>query len=91
VVLVGARELPRRTVLQPGFGLLDLLAVEDRLREHAVLVANAIAPGGQPDGGHRIEEAGRQATEAAVAERRIGFAFHHLVERRARRGERAAA
>jgi hypothetical protein len=79
IVLVGAREFPGRTVLQPGFRLLDLLAVEDRLGKHPVLIAYAVAPGGQSEGGHRIEEAGRQPSQAAVAEGRIGFAFHHLV------------
>jgi hypothetical protein len=83
IMLVGARELPWRTILQPGFRLLDLLAVDNRLRKHAVFIADAIAPGGQSQGGHRIEKAGRQPAQTTVAERRVRLAFDHLVERRA--------
>ena len=80
VMLVGAREFPWRTILQPGFRLFNLLSIEDRLCEHAVLVADAITPGGKPKRRHRIEEAGRQPAQTAIAERRIGFTFHHLVD-----------
>ncbi len=77
---VGARELPRRAVGEPWIGVLDLAAAHDVLREHAVLVADAVAERGQAERGHRVEEAGRQAPEAAVAERRIGLALGHVLE-----------
>jgi hypothetical protein len=69
----GPRELPRRAVVQPGIGVLDLPAALDALREHAELVADAVAVRGQPERGHRIEEARGQAAEAAIAQRRVGL------------------
>ena len=68
-----ARELPRVAQLEPVVGLLDLIAVVDRLGEHAVVVADAIAEAGQAHRGHRVEEAGRQTAQAAVAQPRIGL------------------
>ena len=67
-VLVRARDLPRILPAQPVVGPLVLPAVLDRLREDAVLVAEPVAHRGQLQGGHRVEEAGRQAPEPAVAE-----------------------
>ena len=66
-------EFPRVAQLEPVIGLFDLVAVVDRLGEHAVVVADAVAEAGQTGGGHRIQEAGSQATQAAVAQTRIGF------------------
>jgi len=60
--------------------VLDLAAVVDGLREHAELVADAVAEGGQPERGHRVEEAGREPPQAAVAERGIGLGRGHLLE-----------
>ena len=48
--------------------IAHLSAVLDALREDAVLVADAVAVGGQADGGHGVEEAGGQPAEAAVAQ-----------------------
>ena len=48
--------------------MLDLAAVHDVLGEHAVFVADAVAERGQVQRGHRIEEAGGQPAEAAVAQ-----------------------
>jgi hypothetical protein len=68
-----ARELPRRTVFQPGVGPLDLPAALDALREHAELVADAVAEAGQAQRGHGVEEARGQAAQTAVAQRGIGL------------------
>ena len=54
-------------------GLLPLPAVLDRLPEHAVLVAEPVAHGGQLHRRHRVEEAGREPPEAAVAEAGVGL------------------
>jgi hypothetical protein len=66
-------ELPGVAEIQPVFGLLLLPAIDDGLAEQAVLVADAIAMGGDAQGRHAFHEARRQTTEAAVAERRIGL------------------
>src|SRR3569623_1087543 len=60
--------------------MFDLMAVFDALVEHAVFVADAVAVGRQAQRGQRIEETGREAAEAAVAERRIGFELAHGFE-----------
>ena len=44
-------ELPGRAVASPIVRLLDLLAVVETLAEHAVIVADAVAPAGDADGG----------------------------------------
>ena len=66
--VLGTRELPRVAVLEPVVRLLDLLAVHDALAEDAVVVAEAIAHAGEVERGHRVEEAGGETAEAAVAE-----------------------
>ena len=58
---------------QPILGFLGLPTVLEGLAEQAVIVADAVAVGGQSDGRHRIEEAGGQAAEPPVAERRVGL------------------
>ena len=70
VAHAGARKLPGVPSCEPGVGVLDLAAVVDLLREHAVLVADAVAERRQPERGHRVEEARREPAQAAVAERR---------------------
>ena len=65
------RELPRRAVGQPRVGLLDLRAVDEGLPEDAVLVADAVADGRDPHGRQRVDEAGGQPAEAAVAQARL--------------------
>ena len=66
--------------------MLDLAAVDDRLREHAVFIAHAVAPRREFERCHRIEEAGGEPAEAAVAERGVGFALDELGERRSAGG-----
>mmetsp|Transcript_1099 Transcript_1099/g.3058 ORF Transcript_1099/g.3058 Transcript_1099/m.3058 type:complete len:928 (+) Transcript_1099:706-3489(+) len=68
-----ALNLPRVAEREPVVGLLVLEAVEDVLLEHAVLVADAVAPGGQVERGHGVQEAGRQAAQAAVAQRGVAL------------------
>ncbi len=70
---VGPRHLPRVRATQPVVRLLPLPAVLDRLPEHPVLVAEPVAHGGQLHGRHRVEEAGREPPEAAVAEPGVGL------------------
>ncbi|OIQ83854.1 hypothetical protein GALL_343470 [mine drainage metagenome] len=73
-----ALEFPGIAVAQPVVRAFDLLPVFDALLEHAVFVTDAVAHAGQIEGRHRIQEAGRQAAQAAVAERGVGF---HLLHR----------
>jgi hypothetical protein len=75
-----ARQLPGIAVLQPSIPVLDLLTAVDVLLEDAVFVANAVADSRQVERRQRIHEAGRQATEAAIAEARVALTFQHLVE-----------
>ena len=46
------------------------------LLEHAILVADAVAPAGQVEGGHGIDEAGGQPAQAAVAESGVLLCIH---------------
>ncbi len=68
---LGVRELPGRAEGQPGVGLLDLAAVDEGLPEDAVLVADAVTDAGHAHGGQRVDEAGGQPTETAVAQTRL--------------------
>ena len=56
-----------------GSGCSTWRPSDDGLREHAVLVADAVAEGRQAQRGHRIQEAGRQPAQAAVAQGGIGL------------------
>ena len=64
-------ELPGTGLAQPVLRLLDLPAVLERLPEQSVVVANAVAAGGETHGRHGVEEAGGETPEAAVAERGV--------------------
>ena len=84
----GAAEFPDVLLHQPVIRVLDLAAIDNRLGKHAVFVTHAIAPGGQLQRRHRIEEAGRQTSQTAVTERRIRLALDDLCQgRRAFAGE----
>ena len=65
------RELPRRPVGQPGVGLLHLLAVLEGLPEDPVLVADPVSDRGDAHGRQRVDEAGGQPAESAVAKARF--------------------
>jgi hypothetical protein len=67
--------------LSQGSGYSIWRAVLDVLREHAVFVADAVAERRQAQRGHRIQEAGRQPAQAAVAQRRVGLAVGHVFQR----------
>jgi len=82
------REFPGVAVAQPVVGVLDLLAVLDALVEHAVFVADAVAVAGDAHGRHRIEEAGGEPAEAAVAERRVGLDLGNGLRLEADAGQR---
>ena len=60
--------------------MLDLAAFDDRLREHAVFVADAVAEGRQAQRGHRIQEARGQPAQAAVAQRGVGLVLLDVLE-----------
>ena len=61
-------------------GLLVLIAVDERLAEEAELVVDAVAEAGHVERRQRIEEAGGQAAEAAVAEGGVGLERLELFE-----------
>ena len=65
---VGPGDLPGVPVPQPVVGRLDLLPVLDALAEDAVLVADAVAEERKGERRGRVDEARREAAEAAVAE-----------------------
>src|SRR5262249_33283159 len=60
---------------EPVVRLFALPAVLDSLTEDAVFVPQTVADGGKLHRGHRVEEAGREAPEASVAQARVGFLF----------------
>ena len=68
-----------------------LATVLDALREDAVLVADAVAVGGQSDGGHGVEEACGEPSQSAVTQSGVLLNVlqllnvqTHLVRRRGR-------
>ena len=73
--LCGARNLPDVAAVQPVVRHLDLIAVHQLLAEQAVLVADGAAHGRQLQGGQRVQEAGRQAAQTAVAQARLRLAL----------------
>jgi hypothetical protein len=64
-------DLPRIAEGQPVLGILLLPAILNDLTEHAVIVADAIAMCGDGQRRHALHEAGGQAPEAAIAQRRV--------------------
>ena len=73
--LVRAGDLPRVLAAQPVVRLFVLPAVLDGLFEDAVFVTQPVAHGRELHRRHRIEKAGRQATEPAVSQPGVGFLF----------------
>ncbi len=78
---VGTREFPWGAVGQPRVWIFDLRATHDVLRKHAIFITDAVAERRQAEGRHRVQEARREASEAAVAQRGIGFARRDFFER----------
>ena len=84
---LGVGELPGVAAPEPVVGLFDLPAVLEGLAEDAELVADAVADGGDAEGGEGVEVAGGQPPEAAVAEAGLGLQGAQLVEAEAEVGE----
>ncbi len=64
---------------QPVIRVLDLPALGDLLAEHAVFVAQSVADGRDRERRHRIDEAGGQPAEPAVAQPRVGLLFGQVM------------
>jgi hypothetical protein len=60
----------------------------DALREHAEPIAQPVAERRQPELRERVEEAGREPAQAAVAEGRVALVLERIGERDAVRRER---
>ena len=71
--LLGPRHQPGRGLTPPAVGTLDLVAVADFLAKQTELVIDAVGVAGHIESGERVEKAGREPAEAAVAQRRVGF------------------
>ena len=83
-----ARDKPALGRGAPIVGDLDLLAVFDLLAEHAELIAQAVARGGDVLRGHAVHIAGGEAAQTAVAEtgvrlglKDVGGGAAHVLER----------
>ena len=72
--------LPGETILEPVIRDLNLVAVDDLLLEEAVLVTDAAAMSRQTVRRHRVDEAGREASEAAVAKTGIRLLLIRLTQ-----------
>ena len=81
-------DLPRVAVHQPVVGLLDLPAVGEFLLEDAELVADAVADRRALQRGHRVQVAGRQPAQPAVAQARFALTVQDHVEVLAEIGQR---
>src|SRR5262245_47792018 len=77
---LGACDLPGPTEREPVVGCFLLNAAHDVLPEDAVVVANAVAHARDAERRHRIEKAGGETSETAVAEPRVGFLLEHGIE-----------
>src|SRR5581483_12166870 len=53
---LGMRDFPGIAELEPFIGLFDLVSVKNPLVKDAEVIAEAVADGGQAEGGHGIEE-----------------------------------
>src|SRR5690606_24842095 len=77
---VGALDLPRIAIAQPGVGVLYLHAIDDALLEDAVLVTDAVADGGNLQRRQRIHEACGQPAQATITKAWFGFLREQHVE-----------
>jgi len=75
-------DLPWDTLRVPEVGDFDLFAkfFDDVLFEVAVVVADPVAPGGDLQGGHGVEEAGGETTKAAPAETQVILILIQLLQ-----------
>ena len=74
-------------LLHPRVGVLGLEAVVKELLEQAVAVEDAVARHGQVQRGAGVQEAGGEASEAAVAQSRVGLLLEDGGQVDALRGE----
>ena len=74
-LLVGPGDLPGVGTPQPVVRLLALPAALDGLPEHAVFIAQAVSHRRELHRGHRVEEAGGEAPQAAVAQAGVRLLF----------------
>ena len=87
---VVALKLPRVTVLQPVVRGLFLPAIDDILFKHPVVVADPVATSRQTQRRQGVKEAGRQATQTAVAKPRVVLFIDQLFEIEPHLRQRAA-
>jgi hypothetical protein len=71
-------DFPRVGVPQPVVRSFVLPAVLDGLAEDSVLVAQAVSHGRQLERRHRVEKAGGQPPQPAVAQARVGLLLEQL-------------
>ena len=88
IAQIGRGDLPRVPVDQPVVGLFDLPTVVDLLVENAEFVADAVPDRRTLQGGQRVEIAGREPAQTAVAQPRLLFGRKDRVEVLAQRRER---
>ena len=89
--LIRTRDLPGAALRQPVVRLLPLVAVVDFLLEQPVLVVDAVAAAGHSEGRQRIQEAGGQPAQTAVAEGGVGLAVLQLLQIRSQIADSFAA
>ena len=75
---------------QPGVGQLVLHAIREGLVEQAEVVTQTHAVAGQVEGGQRIQEAGGQAAQTAVAKARLRLNLLNVGQVLARSGQSVA-
>ena len=78
--IIGARKLPGRTVEKPLVGFLDLTPINEGLFENPELVANPIADRRDVHCRQRVDEAGGEPPQAAVAEAGFDIKLKQFIE-----------
>src|SRR5260221_7971874 len=78
---------PRRSLLLPGVGPLDLMAVANFLTEEAVFIVDAVAIAGEVEGRERIQKTCGEAAETAVAEGGVRLVVEEQLQVEASLGE----
>src|SRR6185437_9868401 len=78
--LIWTGNLQRRAELFPAVRLFALIAVLNLLREHPVLIVDAVAESRHAECRHRFKKARSQAAEAAVAQSRVDLRLEYLFE-----------
>jgi hypothetical protein len=83
-------ELPGIAERQPVFGIFVLPAILDGLAEQAMVVADAIAVGGDRQRCHAFHETGGEPAKAAIAQSGIRFDLAQLIDINAEAAKRLA-